>query len=163
MGGVGSGRNPAKSPFRKEQPNDPSTSGVVRIEDAAITQAPEMLAQWDDQTELEWGALWDSPQATLMRPTELPVIYRLFSYRQLLRQTLAMAMSQEPENQEARSSLLSDISRLESGVRNLEDRLGLSPYGLLKLGVTFEQRKSIATQNNLFEPIPLFDDDPRED
>jgi Phage terminase, small subunit len=106
---------------------------------------------WSREVREAWDELWVSPLGGEIRATDLPALRRLFELRHLQAEAMA-AMSAEPmvigsTGQPVLSPFAAEVHRLEAAIAKLEDRFGLTPLARLRLGVTLEEGKSLASRN----------------
>lgn len=130
---------PPKQPGRRQRRNTASM-GVVVPGPGTAPEVPEAAKEWLTTTKTQWVELWKSSIIKAYAPTDLPAMYRLFTlrddrerYHRTVRKfpTVMGSMGQERLN-----PLMQTISTLDSEIRQLEDRFGLSPSARLRLGIT---------------------------
>lgn len=136
---------------------------VLRVA-AKVPRAPAGLLA---QTRERWGVYWRSELASATREAHLPVVERLF-YRYDERERAFRAVRKYgrvvrgSQGQPVANPLLRYIDACDAEIRQLEDRLGLSPRGMAQLGVNFANaQKSLDDLNRTMEPEG--DDDRDED
>lgn len=114
--------------------------------------APAMIAFWN--------TYWLSPLSqTVTLPTDMPALRRLFLYYDDIEKSHANYLAQPIWSGSAGQDRISPFARhameLESAVRALEDRFGLSPKARLELGVTLgDAARSLA---ELYDDAPYAD------
>ena len=127
------------------------TKDVGSVVVLAPKSGPPAPLEWRNEVQAEWVELWSSPMTQVFKPTDLPVLRRLFDYRSRLAEALER-FDAEPESvgsmgQPVVSPWAAEIHRLESTIEKLEDKCGLSPMARLRLGITFEEGVSLASRN----------------
>lgn len=129
----------------------------------AVPDAPE---RWLAETVDEWRAFWSDEQlVAVVRESHRPALVRLFDWRDRLRRaweladTLRAAVGEEhftagstgqvkanPLYERAEKAEATAL-QIEGRVEALEDRFGLSPGSLLKLGVDFQRKQNLEAAN----------------
>ena len=127
---------------------------------------PASPDRWLEETESEWDAFWlDDQLVSVVRDTHKPALVRLFDWRDRLRR----AWDQADELREAvgdehfvagstgqvRANPLYERAekaealalQIEGRVEAMEDRFGLTPGSLLKLGVSFQKKQNLEQLN----------------
>lgn len=127
---------------------------------------PEAPERWLAETADEWSAFWrDEELVSLVRESHRPSLVRLFDWRDRLRRAWAQADSlrdaigaehfttgstgqvkANPLYERAEKAEAAAL-QIEGRVEALEDRFGLTPGSMLKLGVDFQRRQSLAAAN----------------
>lgn len=137
----------------------PST-GLVALQGGLVVPDPER--HWLVETRRAWTSFWSSPLATVVqRDTDAPAVRRLFGLRDE-RERMARVIRKQrvvlgSRGQLRANPLYAQMIALDAELRQLEDRLGLSPIARLRLGVTFgDAARSLADLNRELEN----DDDP---
>ena len=109
----------------------PISSGVI--------DRPAAPTDFLRATREAWDEFWSSEIARITKPTQLPMIRRLFAryderdraYRAIKKHGRLVAGSQ---GQPVQNPLLKYIDACDNEIRQLEDRLGLSPRSFAQLG-----------------------------
>jgi P27 family predicted phage terminase small subunit len=143
-------RLPKPKPLR--QNSERRDIGLVSIEGklAEAPPAPKGLLKSSVDT---WVAFWRSPTARLVQAdTDLPALIRLWSlydeHERCYRASREDRLVLGSQGQYVLNPLYRQMVTLETEIRNLEDRFGLSPMARLKLGVTFgDAARSLADIN----------------
>lgn len=162
---------PPKPAAERQRTNSPSV-GLVLIEDKRVVapSAPKGLLK---STTDAWTVFWRSQMAQLVQvDTDLPALTRLFAlydeHERCYRASREDRLVIGSQGQYVLNPLYRQMVTLETEIRNLEDRFGLSPMARLKLGITFgEAHRSLDSLNRAaLEDIdddhePQADDDPR--
>lgn len=126
--------------------------GLVSI-DGGAGEVPECPSDLLPEVAESWERFWRSPLAQTVTPdTDLPAVERLFGLRdererawRIIRAARVVSGSM---GQERASPFYAVASALDSEIRQLEDRLGLSPQARLRLGVQLgEAARSLADIN----------------
>lgn len=116
-------------------------------------------------TSARWDVYWNSELARATREAHIPIVERLFfrydererAYRTVRKQGRVTKGSQ---GQIVVHPLLKYIDACDAEIRQLEDRLGLSPRGMAQLGSNFAAvKKSLDDVNSSLEK----DDDATDD
>lgn len=127
---------------------------------------PDAPKDWGEETTLEWVAFWsDAELVSIVRPSHRSQVVRLFDWRDKLRVAWAEAAAFRSAVGEAhlvRGSTGQMVANplyalaekaegralhIEGRVEALEDRFGLTPGSMLKLGVDFQKRQSLEARN----------------
>lgn len=138
---------PAPKPASRRQGRHRADLGVV-VGGASLVPPPPsgVLKATGD----EWAAFWASEAAALVLPADLPALERMFSLRDERRRCQKAAATEGrlvmgSTGQPVLNPLYKHIGALDSEIRQLEDRFGLSPMARLKLGVVFgDAKRSLA-------------------
>lgn len=138
---------------------------VSPAESAHPEAAPASERSWLAITRRRWVQYWASPLARLAeRATDLPAIERLFglydererAYRAFRRRRLVTGSQGQP----VVNPLWKQVPVMDAEIRQLEDRLGLTPRARLQLGVTFGA--AARSLEDLNQDLAIDDDrDPR--
>lgn len=121
---------------------------------------------WLPATVDEWSAFWaDEELRSIVRASQHAPLRRLFDWRDKLlrawaeadrlREAIGADHFIEGSTGQMRANPLYDLAAkadatalaIEGRIVALEDRFGLSPQSMLKLGVDFQRRQSLAAQN----------------
>lgn len=114
----------------------------------------------------QWTAYWSSPVGQLADPdTDMPAVMRLFSlydereraYRSFRKKRLVKGSQGQPVVNPA----WRQVPIMDAEIRQLEDRLGLTPQARLKLGVTFGD--AARSLDDLNRDLDVDDDATRQD
>lgn len=154
-------RGPQPKPAAKRQRRNrkPELSVVPASENP---KPPKRLLK---TTRDRWVTYWESDLAKVAQPAHLPIIERLFirydererAYRLVRTEGRLCRGSQ---GQPVQHPMLKYIDDCDKEIRALEDRLGLSPQAMLRMGTTFsDMMKSFDDRNRAFEVDE--DEDPR--
>jgi P27 family predicted phage terminase small subunit len=101
----------------------------------------------------EWKTLWSTPMAqTFDRVTDLPALTRLFQLKddreRIYRAVRKKWLVKGSVGQIVVNPLVKQIREMDTEIRQLEDRFGLTPMSRLKLGVQFgEAHRSLDALN----------------
>ena len=133
-------RNPTKKPALGKS--------VIPAKIAAPVAAnvPKPTSRWRAVTKSDWKAIWSHPITMAMdRTLHEPQMRRLFDLRDD-REVIAAIVRAEPvvegsQGQSRPHPLMARLGQLESEIRQLEDRNGLSPKSMADLGVSFGAAK----------------------
>ena len=156
---------PPKPTERRQRRNIGPRLGLVSSAPATAPPAPSGLLK---ATREAWDALWASPLAQFLDPvTDGPVLRRLWSlYDERERAYRGYRRARLVEGSQGQL-VLNPLGRLmmqmDAEIRQLEDRIGLSPRARLQLGITLgEAARSLADLNRALEIDDDDDDaDPR--
>lgn len=160
-------RPPPKPEARRQRRNARSRFALVPGEAREIPSPPDDLLP---STVESWNAYWADDVARAARPSHLPVITRLFlrydererAYRVVKENGRVTTGSQ---GQVVAHPLLKYIDSCDAEIRQLEDRLGLSPRGMAQLGANFAAAKKslddLNDQLNQTDDADGHSDDPR--
>lgn len=154
-------RGPQPKPAAKRQRRNRQPALAV-VPEREIPKAPKrMLGVTRDR----WVTYWESDVAKVSQPAHLPIIERLFirydererAYR-LVRKEGRLTIGSQ--GQPVQHPMLKYIDDCDKEIRQLEDRLGLSPRAMLQMGTTFQDMlKSFEDRNRSLEADD--DEDPR--
>lgn len=143
-------RLPKPKPLR--QNSERRDVGLIAI-DGGLAAAPEPTAGWLQATKAEWAEFWGSPlvQATLPG-TDTPMIRRLFGLRdereRMMRVVRRGRVVAGSKGQARPNPLYPQVASFDAEIRQLEDRIGLSPQARLRLGISLgEAVRSLADLN----------------
>ena len=154
----------ARKPPERRQRRD-TRDTVVEL----VTTTPDVPAadpKWLADTAGEWELFWrDEELRSIVRPAQAPALRRLFDWRDKLRLAWAEAealrdavgdehlvagsMGQERANPlyELAAKAEARALQIEGRIEALEDRFGLTPAAMLKLGVDFQRQQGLAARN----------------
>jgi phage terminase small subunit len=159
---VTSNRSPRRRDARRH-----SEADVVLLHGEA--RVPDPDESWSDVKKAEWEAYWRSDVAKLATEETVPVAYRLHDRRDEARVLLAglrksgARLTLGSEKQVRANPIYKVLQGLDAEIRQLEDRLGLSPLAKLQLGATFGSAASALDDlNRRFEAEVSEDDDATE-
>lgn len=152
----------AKKPSeRRQRVNRPREIGLVEVSAEVIV--PPADSRWLLATREAWREYWSSPIAGVVEVrSDLVALRRLFgSYdeherglRAFRRQRFVVGSQGQPRL----SPLADHLARLDTSIRALEDRFGLTPSARLKLGVEFgNMHRSLADLNAAFDADAVAD------
>ena len=162
-----------KPPARRQRRNQ--KAATLRIVKGAgkLANPPAAPKHWYKKTRDAWSTFWRSELAQIVEPdTDGPAIERLFSlydereraYRGYQKARLVVGS----QGQLVLNPLARMMTALDAEIRQLEDRLGLTPKSRLQLGITFgEAAKSLDAINRALagdhgeEEEELDEEDPR--
>lgn len=143
-------KKPAERRQRGARSSDVGASIAVLPTVAAQVVAGADLA-WRDEVQEQWAELWSSPLSGVIKPTDLPALRRLFTYRSKLIEAQERfeeaPIAPGSMGQPTMSPWAAEVHRLEATIQKLEDRCGLTPMARLRLGITFEEGVSLAQRN----------------
>lgn len=111
----------------------------LRVEKPVMPAAPDGILKL---TRDRWKVYWSSDLSRATRDAHLPIVERLF-YRYDERERAYRAVRKKgrvvegSQGQLVQHPLLKYIDACDAEIRQLEDRLGLSPRGLARLGSSF--------------------------
>ena len=156
---------PPKPAEKRQRRNLRPKMGVVV---ATQPEAPPPPAGLLKSLRSAWTALWSSPLARFWDPvTDEPVVRRLWqlydererAYRGFRRERLVLGS----QGQMVLNPLGRLVAQLDAEIRQLEDRVGLSPRARLQLGITIgEAARSLADLNRALDvDYDDGDEDPR--
>lgn len=159
-------KTPAKRQRRGTKDATAESAPSVPIESETV-KTPPAERGWLGATTSDWKDFWQSDLARFVRPTDRPVVKRLFRLRDQLVRAQRMAvdlrkkamedpvvagsMGQQVANPlfKASDGATAEALALEPRVLALEDRLGLSPRARLALDVTEQQGMNLFGRNEL--------------
>jgi P27 family predicted phage terminase small subunit len=146
---------PRKRSERRQRRNTPDVSlTVVQREPVRVPDAPK---DWLKVTKKRWEAFWGSEVAGAVDPaTDSGALTRLFGfYDEVERATRAVREQRFVEGSRGQARLnpaAKYVVELETAVRALEDRFGMTPRARLQLGIDFATaQRSLAKLNESFE------------
>ena len=153
---------PKKLPARRQRRNKCWGPALVSDAQAGVPEPPRELLQ---VTRRLWENYWTSPLIAAVEPaTDLPAIQRMFTlydereraYRAYRKERLVKGS----QGQMVINPLAKQMTAMDSEIRQLEDRLGLTPKSRAQLGITFGAvQRTIEDLNRDTEAD--WDDDPR--
>lgn len=153
-------RGPQPKPAGKRQRrNHQPELSVVSVHE--VPKPPKRLLK---VTRERWVVYWESDIAKVAQPAHIPIIERLFirydererAYRLVRKHGRLCKGSQ---GQDVQHPMLKYIDDCDKAILALEDRLGLSPRGMLQLGTTFaDVLRSFEDRNRSLET----DDDDKD-
>lgn len=115
------------------------------IVDVSAVPVPPAAKTWLAPTKQDWEEYWRSPVAALMITSSEPALRRLFDLRdeweRAMRVHRRKRIHTEESGRQRNSPQLDAIRQLESLIRPLEDRFGLSPGSAAKLGINVAKYK----------------------
>ncbi len=160
---------PPKPGDRRQRRNTREVGPIVAVP-ARSTPVPTAPADLLASTRAAWDAFWTSEQAGLVMPADHPALLRLFDLlderERCARAARKQRLIEGSQGQPVLNPLLKQVAALDTEIRQLEDRFGLTPLSRLRLGVTFgEAHRSLADLNRAFieEVTDVDEDDPRAD
>lgn len=163
---------PPKPPERRQRRNRRDLE-LVHDDQPAVPDLPRPAKELLKVTRDWWEELWTSPLAGAMTPTDADAVGRLALlkderervYREI-RKKGGKRLVMGSQGQPVLNPLLKYMKDLDAEIRQLEDRVGLTPMARLKLGITFGQaQRSLADLNDGLEEDEDEEDDggdPRE-
>ena len=129
----------------------PLENGVEVIESRADRPVPKPPPDLHPDLLEEWRIYWTSDVAQAADEVDVPMVSRLWSYRdEWLRLKLAYSLLPEEDRVVAGSRnadalrihpFADRMTKLESEISKLEDKLGLSPISRARLGIEIGQSK----------------------
>ncbi|MFA5890406.1 MAG: hypothetical protein WDA27_05590 [Actinomycetota bacterium] len=136
---------PPKPPARRQRRNKRDATGARAVRPVStlpVHHPPEARTQWLASTSRAWASFWSSDFAGLLcLDTDLFALLRLFDLRDERARMANVARKNRfllgSKNQLVLNPAYRIISSMDTEIRALEDRFGLSPLGRLHLGVTF--------------------------
>lgn len=149
---------------RRQRPHDRGV-GIVPTDPVAVAPMPPsgVLAT----TKQAWCVFWRSKLASLVKPdSDLPALERLFSLyderERCYRAAKKNRLVQGSQGQMVLNPLYKQMNVLDTEIRNLEDRFGLTPMARLKLGVQFgDTHRSLEEMNRRLDADDETEPDPR--
>lgn len=138
--------------------------GIVPVDSVVLVPVPPRSIL--STTKQAWDAFWQSDLAKLVKDSDTPALERLFSlyderercYRSAKKNRLVAGS----QGQWVLNPLYKQMNVLDTEIRNMEDRFGLSPMARLKLGVQFgEAHKSLEEMNRSLDADTEAEPDPR--
>jgi P27 family predicted phage terminase small subunit len=154
-------RGPLPKPDDRRQRRNRQSPLVLRSGSRAPEPPQGLLKIWTDR----WRLYWKSELAQATRDAHLPLIERLFfrydererAYRTVRRHG---RLSRGSQGQLVAHPLLKYIDACDAEIRQLEDRLGLSPKSMAQLGSSFAHaQKSLDDLNDGMEQDNADDSD----
>jgi hypothetical protein len=161
---------PPKKSAERRQNRATADTVVELVPDADVAPVPAGSPGWSDVTVAEWESFWGDDQlVSLVRDSQRASLVRLFDWREKLRDAWAQAESLRDavgaehmvtgSTGQDRANPLYDLAEkaearalsIEARIVALEDRFGLSPGSMLKLGVDFQRRQNLAATNARIE------------
>lgn len=123
--------------------------------DGRSTLSPEPPGGLLAATRASWRALWASPLASTFVESDLPALGRLFDLiderARVVRVARRSRLVPGSKAQPVTNPLIGYISTLDTEIRNLEDRFGLTPKARLALGIQLgEAHRSLSALNRRF-------------
>jgi P27 family predicted phage terminase small subunit len=146
---------PRKRSERRQRRNTPDVS--LTVVQREPVRAPEAPKDWLKVTRERWEAFWGSEVARAVDPaTDSGALVRLFGfYDEIERATRAVREQRFVEGSRGQARLnpaAKYVVELETAVRALEDRFGMTPRARLQLGIDFATaQRSLAKLNKAFE------------
>lgn len=154
---------PARKPRRQRQ-NKPQRLGDLALVRPKVPAAPAGLLKVTGEV---WAAYWRSELSKLVDPdSDMPAILRLFrmydererAHRNFVKARIVKGSKGQPRI----NPLASFIKDLDAEIRQLEDRLGMTPKARLQLGITFgDAMRSLHDLNRDLQRDDEEEDDPR--
>jgi len=155
---------PPRKPSDRRQ-NNITKDTVVELVPGGLV-VPDAPDRWLPETVGEWSLFWaDAELVSIVREAQRPALVRLFDWRDRLRRAWSLADSlrdaigdehftagstgqvkANPLYERAEKAEASAL-QIEGRVEALEDRFGLSPQSMLKLGVDFQKRQGLEARN----------------
>lgn len=143
-----------KPPERRQGHRSHTPTLVVASQPPDITPAPPtgLLRA----TQAAWVEFWSSPLAGLLLPADLPALQRLFElldertrcWRAFRKRRLVTGSQGQP----VLHPIARWITALDSEIRPLQDRFGLTPAARLRLGIQLgEAARSLEELNATFD------------
>lgn len=131
--------------------------GPKLVRAAEMGEVPEAPRGLLKVTRAAWNAYWSSPLADAVEiATDLPAIHRLFTLRdereRALRAYRKKRVVKGSQGQPVVNPVWSSAQKMDSEIRQLEDRLGLTPKARAQLGITLgEAKRSLDDLNRALE------------
>jgi P27 family predicted phage terminase small subunit len=115
-----------------------------------------------------WSAFWESRIAEMVEPSDIPAVTRLATLRDERERCYRSARKNRLvagyQGAAVLNPLYKHMQALDSEIRQLEDRFGLSPMARLKLGVQFgEAARSLEDLNRIAAINIEGEEDPRQE
>lgn len=148
-----------------QRQNHKTRDTVVELVPGAV-EFPAADPKWVEATADEWELFWrDEELRSIVRPSQAPALRRLFDWRDKLRlawdeaealrdavgtdHLVEGSMGQERANPlyELAAKAEARALQIEGRIEALEDRFGLTPAAMLKLGVDFQRQQGLAARN----------------
>ena len=159
---------PAPKPVARRQRRNKTPELVVQ-DGGGNALLPPASRYWLKQTRDAWADYWGSALAQIVEEdTDGPAIRRLFNlndereraYRGYRQDRLVIGS----QGQRVINPLARVMSALDAEIRQLEDRLGLTPKARLQLGITYgEAAKSLEALNSALGGDDGDDDETKEE
>jgi P27 family predicted phage terminase small subunit len=149
-----------KSAAKRQRRNRQPALAVV-----SVPEKPKPPKRLLKATRDRWATYWESDVAKVAQAAHLPIIERLFTYYdererayRLVRKEGRLCVGSQ--GQDVQHPMLKYMLDCDKEIKTLEDRLGLSPRGMLQMGTTFaDMMKSFEDRNRALEADD--DEDPR--
>jgi len=138
-------RLPKPKPLR--QNTERRDLGLVALDGGLVV--PPAPTGWLAESKTEWQAFWTSPLAAALLPvTDEPAVRRLFGLRdereRMMRGIRRQRLVPGARGQPRANPLYAQLASFDSEIRQLEDRIGLTPQARLKLGISLgEAQRSL--------------------
>jgi len=137
-------RLPKPKPLRQNtERRDLGLVGIVPATQRVppVPPAPPAPAEWLAESKTEWQSFWTSPLAAALLPvTDEPAVRRLFGLRdereRMMRGIRRQRLVPGARGQPRANPLYAQLASFDSEIRQLEDRIGLTPQARLKLGIS---------------------------
>ena len=161
---------PPPKDAEKRQRRNKRDVGKLSVVKASVTSIershPKAPAGLLKATSSQWDEFWQSDVSQLMTSADIPALERLYSLyderTRCLAATRKERMVMGSQGQPVLNPLYKHMATLDSEIRAMEDRFGLTPMARLKLGVTFGAAKKSLDDLNA-ETAGLDDDFDDED
>lgn len=159
----------AKKPAALRQ-NRATKDRVVELVVGDAAEVPAPSGNWLPATVQQWEQFWsDAELVSIVRESQRPTLTRLFDLRDrqarcwALAESLRAAVGDEHfttgSTGQVKANPLYDRAdkaeamaiQLETKIVALEDRFGLAPGSMFKLGVDFQRRESLAQANARYQ------------
>ncbi len=155
-------RGPVQKPHSRRR-NRPPGIALARSSGQEPPACPKGLLK---VTRDSWAAYWQSDVAQVAQPVHLPIIRRLFlrydgrerAHREVRRTGMLTTGS---TGQDVQNPLLSYIDACDRAIQGMEDRLGLSPGAMLRMGNAFSGIRKSLDERNAAILIDEDEEDPR--
>lgn len=154
----------ARKPPERRQRRDTVDTVVELVPGGLVVPVPP--DRWLPETSAEWSEFWaDEQLISVVRESHRPALVRLFDWRDRLRRAWDLAdklraevgdehftagstgqVKANPLYERAEKAEASAL-QIEGRIEALEDRFGLTPGSLLKLGVDFQRRQNLEQAN----------------
>lgn len=155
-----------RKPSNKRQGHTTKDTVVELDVLAGGLEVPDPPEHWLPSTVAEWEGFWsDEELISVVRPSHRPALVRLFELRdrQALQWKLAQALREEVGEEHFTAGSTGQVKanplyeraekaealalQIEGRIEALEDRFGLTPGSLLKLGVDFQRKQNLEAMN----------------
>lgn len=155
-------RGPLSKPDHLRQRRNKPRSLLVVREDFP-TPVPRQT--WLAATKASWAAYWASDLALPIREAQIPMVDRLFALRdERERSYAALAKGKRlvdgSKGQPVLNPLIEYVAKCDGEIRQLEDRLGLSPRSMAALGQGFA--KAAKSLDDLNRAVAAPDEEPED-